>query len=102
MLGHVFTDAGQFAELLVVFGEIFNALVDVVEQFGGFFIAAITPDDRAVDFEQLRRFAQDFCYFSVFHSSSCNRELLQVSAGHRKRQSWAMVVSAESRNQMPA
>ena len=67
MLGHVFADAGQFAELLVVFGDIFDALGDAVEQLGDFFVAAVAADDGAVNFEQLRGIAKYPGDFLVFH-----------------------------------
>ncbi len=67
MLGHAVADAGQLFQLFGVFGEVLDALVNAVEQFGDFFVAAIAADDRAVDFEQLRGLAQDFRDFFVFH-----------------------------------
>ncbi len=69
VLGHAVADAGQLFEFLVVLGEIFDALVDAVQQLGHFLVAAIAADDGAVDFEQLRRLAQDSGDLAVFHVS---------------------------------
>jgi hypothetical protein len=65
--GHVFADAGEFAELGVVFGDFLDALVHAEEQLGHFFVGAVTADDGAVDFKQLRGFLEDFGDFPVFH-----------------------------------
>ena len=67
VLGHAVADAGQFLELFRILGDIFDALVDAVEQLGDFFVAAVAADDRAVDFQQLRRLAQDSGDFPIFH-----------------------------------
>ena len=70
VLGHVLADAGQFAEFLIVLGEFFDALVHAEQEFGDFFIGAIAADDGAVDFEQLRGFAEYLCDFAVFHMAA--------------------------------
>ena len=51
VLGHAVAHAGQLFQLLVVLGEIFDALVNAIEQLGDFFVAAVAPDHRAVNFE---------------------------------------------------
>ena len=38
-------------------------------KFGGVFVAAVAADDRAVDFEQLRGFAQYASDFAIFHGA---------------------------------
>ena len=58
MRGHVVAYAGKFLQLGVVLGEVFDALVDAVEQLGHFLVAAVAADDRAIDLQQLRRLPQ--------------------------------------------
>ena len=70
MLGHVLADAGKLAEFLDVLGDVFDALVEAEKQVRNFFIAAVAPDDGAIDLEQLSRFAEDECYFAVLHVAS--------------------------------
>ncbi len=67
VLGHVFANAGKFAQLGGFLGDIFDALGHGEEQLGDFLVGAVAADDGAVDFKQLRCFAQDFGYFAVFH-----------------------------------
>ncbi len=52
-----------------IFGEVLDALGNVIEQLGYFFVAAIAADDRAIDFEQLRRLAQNLRDVFIFHVS---------------------------------
>ena len=49
--------------------QIFDAIAEILNQFGGAFIAAKTADHRAIDFQQLRGLAQDTCDFAIFHSA---------------------------------
>ena len=58
---------GSSREFAFVLGDLLDALVQAVEQLGDFFVAAIAADHGAVDFEQLRRFLENFGDFSVFH-----------------------------------
>ena len=66
MLGQAFADTGKLFEFFVVLGNVFDALVKAVKQLGSLFVAAVTADLRPVNFEKLRRLAQDFRYFLVF------------------------------------
>src|ERR1700735_1410593 len=70
VFGHVFADAGQLAELLGVLANVLDALVQAVEEFSDFFVAAIAADNGAIDFEQLRGLTQDSGDFFVFHFRS--------------------------------
>ena len=58
---------GSSLSFLSSCGDFFDALRHAVEQLGYFFVAAVAPDDRAVNFEQLRRLAQYLCDVSIFH-----------------------------------
>ena len=68
VIGHAFADAGQFHQLFAVGGKFFDGFGQAVEQLRGALVAAETADHRAVDFEQLRRFAQDASDFAIFHT----------------------------------
>ena len=59
VFGHALADAGEIGELGFVLGEFLDAIRQAANQFGGFFVAAIAADDRAVDFEKLGGFAED-------------------------------------------
>ncbi len=67
VLGHAFADAGKLLELLFILGDILDALGEAAEQIGDFFIAAVAADDGAINFEQLRGFAENFCNVAVVH-----------------------------------
>ncbi len=67
MLGHVLADAGQLTKFLGILANVFDALVQAVKELGHFFVAAIAPDDGAVNLEQLRCLAQNSGDFFVFH-----------------------------------
>ena len=67
MRRHAVAHTGKLLELGVVLGQVFDALVDAVEQLRDFLIAAVAADDRAINFQQLRRLLQYFRYFSIFH-----------------------------------
>ncbi len=68
VLGHAFADAGKGGEFLAIFGEVFDALGDAVDQVGGAFVAAIAADDGAIDFEEMGGVAEDFGDFAIFHA----------------------------------
>ncbi len=69
VLGHPVADAGQCLELLVVRGKFFDALRNIFQKLRYFLVAAVAPDDRAINFEQLRGLTQDLCDVSIFHLS---------------------------------
>ena len=67
VLGHAVADAGQFGELGGIERQLLDRFRNAGDQLGGFFVAAIAADDRAIDFEQLRGLAQDAGDFTIIH-----------------------------------
>ncbi len=67
VLGHIVADAGKLGEFFAILREFLDAFVEAVDQLGGFFVAAVAPDDRAVNFEQLRRLVQYPRNLPIFH-----------------------------------
>ena len=91
MRGHIVADAGKFGELVAVGGDVFDAFVHAVQEFGGFFVAAVAADDGAVDFQELRGLAQDAGYVAIFHGGiiplargAKNRKIEEDSAPEHK------------------
>lgn len=74
VLSHVVANAGKFCELFVVLGELFDALGDGFEKFGGFFVGAVAADDSAVDLEELSSFAKDAGDVAIFHGGIIGEE----------------------------
>ncbi len=69
VLGHAFADARKFLELFRIAGHDFDRFGQAGDQFGGFLITAVAPDDGAVDLQQLRGLAQNARDLPVFHGS---------------------------------
>ena len=70
MFGHAIADAGQLLELFAVQGEFFDRFRNAGDEFGGLLVAAVTADDGAVNFQQLRGFTQDARDITIFHCRS--------------------------------
>ena len=70
MLGHVLADAGELSKFLDVLSDVLDALVETEKQIRNLFIAPIASDNGAIDLKELSRFAQDECYFPIFHLAS--------------------------------
>ena len=83
VIGHAFADAGKRGELGAVFGEIFDALGNAGKQFGGAFVAAITADDGAVDFEEERGLVKDAGDVAIFHGGIIKGERRKGEPGAR-------------------
>src|SRR5713101_226307 len=69
VFGHAVADAGQFGELFGVLGELFDRLGEAGDQLGGALVAAVAANLRAVNFEKLRRLAEDAGDFAVVHGN---------------------------------
>ncbi len=69
VLGHAFADARKFLELFRIAGHDFDRFGQAGDQFGGFLITAVAPDDGAVDLQQLRGLAQNARDLPIFHGS---------------------------------
>ena len=68
MLGHAVADPRQLFQLFRFLDELLDGFRQAVDQFGGFLVAAITANNRAVDFEELRRLPQHAGNLFVVHS----------------------------------
>jgi hypothetical protein len=64
---HAVADAWEFGELLFVFGQVFDALVEALEKISDLFVAAVAADHGTVDLEKPGGFPKDFGYVAVFH-----------------------------------
>ena len=58
VLDHALADAGQFFELFRRCDEHCHRVGQGFDQFRGFLVAAVAADDGAINFEQLRGFAE--------------------------------------------
>ena len=58
MFGHALADSRKFFQLFRFLDELLDGFGKAVDQFGGLLIAAIAPNNRAVDFQELRRLPQ--------------------------------------------
>jgi hypothetical protein len=67
MLDHAVADARQFFELFRFLGELFDRFRQAVDEFGGLFITAVSADDGAIDFQELRGLAKNAGDLFVVH-----------------------------------
>src|SRR5258708_38186606 len=67
MFDHAVADSRQFFELFRLLGELLDGFRQAIDKFGGLFVAAIPPNNRAINFQQLRCFAQYSCNLFVVH-----------------------------------
>ena len=67
MLDHAVADSRKLFELLRFLDELLDGFGKAVDQFGGLLIAAIAPNNRAVDFQELRRLPQHAGNLFVVH-----------------------------------
>ncbi len=68
MFDHAVADSRQLFQLLRLLHHLLDRLGQGIDQFRGFFVAAVTPDDRPVNFQELRRLPQDSCNLFVVHA----------------------------------
>jgi hypothetical protein len=68
VLDHPLADSRQLFELLWLFDQLLNRFWQTVNQLSGLFVTSIAAYDRAVNFQKLRRVAQNPCNLLVVHS----------------------------------
>src|SRR5260370_4831924 len=68
VLDHAIADSRQLFQLFRFLDELLDGFRQAIDQFRGLLIAAITADDGAVNFEELRRFAQYAGNLFVVHA----------------------------------
>jgi len=61
VLNHAIADSRKFLELLRLLDQLFDGFRQRVDQFGSLFVTSVPPDDRAVNFQELRGLTQDSC-----------------------------------------
>src|SRR6266481_6581873 len=67
VLDHAVADSRKFLKLLRFLDQLFDGFRQRVDQFGGLFVTSVPPDDRAVNFQELRGLAQDSSNLFVIH-----------------------------------
>ncbi len=67
MFDHAVADSRQFLELFRLLHQLLDRFRQAVNQLGRLLVAAISADNGAVDFEELRGFAQYACNLFVVH-----------------------------------
>ena len=75
MIDHALADAGEFEKFFRSGDELFDGLREAFDEFGGFFVGAVAADDGAIDFEELRGFAEDASDAFVVHGGNCSAEI---------------------------
>ena len=68
MLDHAVANSRQFLQLLRLFHHLLNRLGQAIDQLRSLFVASVTPDDRAVNFQKLRRLSQYSRNLFVVHA----------------------------------
>jgi hypothetical protein len=67
MFDHAFANAWKFFEFIGRFDHLGDGIGKAFDEFGGFFVSAITADDGAIDFAELSSLAEDASNLSVIH-----------------------------------
>ena len=69
MLDHALANSWQLLELFRFFDQLLDRFRQAIDQFRRLFVAPITPNNRAVDFQELRGIPQNACDLLVVHSA---------------------------------
>ncbi len=67
MFDHAVADPRKFFELFRFLRELFDGFRQAVDQFGGLLVTAVSADNRPIDFEELRGFAENAGNLFVVH-----------------------------------
>ena len=68
MLDHAVADARKFFELFRFLDELLDRFGQAFDQFRGLFVTAVSADDGAIDFEELRGFTENAGDLFVVHA----------------------------------